>query len=395
MEDVRRILKYGLPLNVLNRDLKLIFMTNLIGSFGDGLFAYLLPVYMSNNLNASSEQIGILYAVMSLLAAVTLFGAGMIADKYDRKKIMIAGWLAWTPAPLIFAFAGDWIHIIPGMVMWGFWLGGPTTAAYILTSADQNKLTLTFTTLSAAWSIGYIFSPALGGYLAGTIGMRFVFFMSFGLYAAACAMLFFIRSQHAKLDTEQVSEKQYSFFRLLKTRRLLKLTIFFAAVIFFLNMFRPFAPKLLSDVYQYGNFEIGLLGSVSFSSSAILGILLGRAADNKGRSYALATSLIFCWVSTTLLVLSGNFVMLLVTFFLVGGSYLTWSLLGATVGPLAPESCRARWVAVPQTVSMFSSIVAPYVGGFLYGVWPYYPFIIAIVATVLLTFLTSSKLLRE
>lgn len=382
-------------MNVLNRDLKLIFMTNLIGSFGDGLFAYLLPVYMSNNLGASSEQIGILYAVMSLLAAATLFGAGMIADKYDRKKIMIAGWLAWTPVPLIFAFAGDWIHMIPGMVMWGFWLGGPTTAAYILTSADENKLTLTFTTLSAAWSIGYIFSPALGGYLAGTIGMRFVFFMSFGLYAAACAMLLFIRSQHAKLETERAPEKQYSFFRLLKTRRLLKLTIFFAAVIFFLNMFRPFVPQLLSDVYRYGNFEIGLLGSVSFSSSAILGILLGKAADNRGRSYALTISLIFCWVSTTLLVLSGNFAMLLVTFFLVGGSYLTWSLLGATVGPLAPESCRARWVAVPQTVSMFSSIVAPYIGGFLYGVWPYYPFIIAIIAAVLLTFLASSKLLKD
>ena len=30
----------------LNRDLKLLFVSNLIGAFGDGLYAYLLPVYI-------------------------------------------------------------------------------------------------------------------------------------------------------------------------------------------------------------------------------------------------------------------------------------------------------------------------------------------------------------
>ena len=68
-----KILKFGFPFEVLNKDLRLIFTSNLIGSFGDGLYAYLLPYYMSKNLNASSVEIGILYAVVSLVAALTLF----------------------------------------------------------------------------------------------------------------------------------------------------------------------------------------------------------------------------------------------------------------------------------------------------------------------------------
>jgi len=100
---LHKILKFGFPFEVLNRDLKLIFASNLIGSFGDGLYAYLLPNYMAETLKASSVEIGMLYAIMGLVAALTLLVAGTLADKYDRKKIMIAGWIAWVPAPIIFS----------------------------------------------------------------------------------------------------------------------------------------------------------------------------------------------------------------------------------------------------------------------------------------------------
>jgi MFS family permease len=153
-------------------------------------------------------------------------------------------------------------------------------------------------------------------------------------------------------------------------------------------MFRPFVPKFLADIYHYSDFDIGVLGSVSFLGSAVLGILLGKIGDKWKKAYALAASLILCSLSLLLLLLFGNFEILTVTFFITGGSYLTWSLLGAVVGPLAPESIRARWVSVPQTVTMFASFVAPYIGGVLYGISSYYPFMTAIIATLLLASLT-------
>jgi len=391
----RKILRLGFPFEVLNRDLKLIFASNLAGSFGDGLYAYLLPYYMDRTLKASPEEIGILYAVVSLVAASTLLVGGMFADRCDRKKIMIAGWIAWLPAPVIFSFAENWLQMLPGMILWGFWLGGPTNTAYITTSAKKNKLTLTFTALSAAWSFGYIFSPGIGGYLSATVGMQIVFYSAFILYALAGVILVFINSQRAKGDALHPSEKRYSFFELLRTRKLLVLSTFFASTIFVLMLFRPYVPQFLADVYGYGVFEIGVLGSVCFFGSAVLGILLGRLGDKWRKGYALAVSLILCCFSLMLLIVSGNFFILIITFFMAGGSYITWSLMSAIVGPLAPEPIKARWISIPQTASMFSSFIAPYIGGVLYDSSPYNPFLVAITITPFLALLLSTKLFEE
>ena len=385
----RRFLRFGFPIEVLNRDLKLMFTSNLIGSFGDGLYAFSLPYYMTETLKASSVEIGILYAFMSLTAALTLLLAGAIADKYDRKKIMIAGWLVWVPAPIIFSLAKNWVQMLPGMILWGFWLEGPTSTAYIVTAADKNRLTLTFTVISSSWSLGYIFSPAIGGYMAEKIGMQAVFYMSFILYAIAGLVLAFMSSQRAPAIQQKRSESS-STKEILKDRKLLSMSAFFASIMFVLMMFRPLVPKFLADAYNYRDFEIGVLGSMAFFGSAVLGIILGRVGDKWGKGQALAASMASCGISLTIMLLTGDLHILAAAFFLVGASYIIWSLMSAIIGPQAPEPIRAKWISIPQTVSMFASIIAPYVGGVLYEISLYYPFIVAIVASLALAVIAVS-----
>lgn len=373
---------------VLSRDLRLIFASNLVGAFGDGLYAYILPYYIAEALGASSVEVGILFALTSLTAALTLLVAGALADKYDRKKIMIAGWFAWLPAPLIFAFAKNWVQAIPGMILWGFWLGGPTSTAYIVTTADKNRLTLAFTMISSAWSLGYIFAPALGGYMAGKVGMTTVFIAAFTLYALAALTLGFIRSQYAPRQQEKMEDSPLTTLQLIKTRKLALISAFFAAVMFAMMMFRPFVPEFLAYIYHYRKFEIGVLGSVAFTGSAVLGIVLGKFGDKYGKKFSLATSMALCSFSLAVMLSSGNFYILTFAFFLMGASYITWSLMSAVIGPMAPEHIRARWISIPQTVSMLASILAPYLGGVLYSVSPNLPFTTAIVITAVLTLIS-------
>lgn len=348
---------------------------------------------MTESLKASPVEVGTLYATANIFAALTLLTAGLLADKYDRKKILILGWVAWVPAPLIFAFARNWVQMLPGMALWGVWFGPPASTAYIVTTVSKGKLTLTFTAISSAWSLGYIFSPALGGYLARTTGMQLVFFLAFVFYALAGVLLFFIRSQVPAKNTLHTPEKSYSKFQLLKNRQLLVLSAFLGLTMFAILLFRPFIPTFLADVYGYKGFEIGVLGSFSFFGSAFLGIALGRIGDKFKRSYALAAALALVGSSLVLLLLSGDFQVMLVTQVLVGASYLAWPLMNAIIGPYAPEAFRALWVAIPQSISMFSSILAPYLGGVLYEVSPYYPFIFGIAVTLFLALLAFAKLL--
>ena len=71
--------------SLLDRDLKLIFLANLVGSFGDGLYAYIMPYYLSNSIGATPVEIGILYGTTNVFAALTLLASGLLGDKFDRK----------------------------------------------------------------------------------------------------------------------------------------------------------------------------------------------------------------------------------------------------------------------------------------------------------------------
>jgi DHA1 family bicyclomycin/chloramphenicol resistance-like MFS transporter len=377
----------------LNKDLKLIFFANLAGSFGDGLYAYIMPYYMKDSLKADAVEIGILYAMANLFAAMTLVIAGLLADRYDRKKILVLGWAAWVPAPLIFAVAKNWVQMIPGMALWGVTIGPPTMAAFIIATTNKNKLTLTFTVISSAWSLGYIFSPALGGYVGRIVGMPLVFLTASICYTAATVILLLMRSQFRANHISGAERKETSTLQLLKSRKLLTLSIFLGAIMFAVFLFRPFIPTFLTDVYGYNGFQIGVLGSFSFFGSALLGVMLGRLGDKTQKTHALAAALALIGFALMPFLLFNNFQVLLVTQLLVGASYIAWPLISAIIGPLAPERARALWVAIPLAVGMFSSILAPYLGGVLYEISPFYPFVFGIAVTLFLALVALAKTL--
>lgn len=395
MKPIAKFLKSSFPFWMLKRDLRLIFVSRFVGSFGDGLYSYLLPRYITENLAAGSVEVGILYAILNLVAALTLFLAGMVADKYDRKKIMVLGWVIWMPAPIIFSLAENWLQMLPGMILYGFWIGGPTVTAYIIITADRGKLTLTFTTLSVAWSMGYTFAPALGGYLSESVGMGNVFYLAFVLYTLAAVSLCFVRSQYSRGRNQFPLEEKLSFHKILKTRKLLSLSLFFALIFFVLMLSRPFLPQFLGEIYKLNDFEIGVLGSISFFGASVLATLLGKIGDRWGKAYAVAISMLLCCFSISLIILSDKIPVLLPAFFLIGGSYTTWSLMGALMGNLAPEAMQARWISIPQTIAILASFTAPYIGGTLYSVSPYYPFIVAIVTTPLIAIISLTSLLES
>jgi hypothetical protein len=61
------------------------------------------------------------------------------------------------------------------------------------------------------------------------------------------------------------------------------------------------------------------------------------------------------------------------------------------VGPLAPEYMRAKWIAVPQTIGMLCSFLAPYVGGVLYKTSPYNLLVVTSVASIISALIILKK----
>jgi MFS family permease len=386
----RNILSFKFLSGALNRNLKLLFVATFIGAFGDGLYFYILPLYVRER-GADSVEVGIFFSVMILAAAFTPLLGGYLADKYNAKKAMIAGWLVWMPVPIIFSLAKDWVQLLPGAVLYGFWIGQPAFSAYIASSAEKERMALTFTVLSSSWSLGYIFSPALGAYLSDAVGIRWVFYLTFILYGTCTSILFLISSQDVTTQSSQPSSTATSFRR----KKLLVWSAFFAVIMFFMLLVRPLVPQILKDEFHLTDSLVGILGSITFLGSGVLGICLGRIGDKWKKAGAISVCMILCSVSALILVLFNNFFALSLASFFMGASYTTWSLIGAVMSLIAPETSRARWISVPLSASMFAAFLAPYLGGLLYESSRYNPFLIFIVATALLSVLALTKLFDE
>ena len=380
----------NLLFGALNRDLKLILFSNFVGAFGDGLYFYILPLYI-RSLEAGPVEVGIFFSVLCLAAAISPIPGGFLADRYDRKKVMILGWLIWMPVPLVFSLAEHWSQMLPVAVLYGCWIGQPASSAYVATSADRRKMTLTFTMISAAWWSGYIFSPTLGGFLSKyVIGMRRVFRLSFIFYALCTSILLFISSQHAKKQSSPPSSPTP-----LRRKKMLLWSLFFAMIMFVQVIVRPSVPQFLDDEYGFDEFHIGVFASVTFFGSALLTMWLGRIGDRRTRAGAVSISMILCCVSIAILVSFNNFLTLILASFLMGSSYSAWSVVSALFGSVAPEASRGRWMSVQQTAGMLAAFLAPYLGGMLYEAWPYNPFLVAIVATPLLAVLALTSPFQE
>jgi len=119
----------------------------------DGLTIYLLPLFI-RNLSATPENVGFLYSILTIASAITIIPGGYLADKYDRKKILVLAWAIWVPVPLLFAFATNWTQLPPAMFLYGILFSGPASSAYIVGRAQKSKMASTFTLLVSAWGIG-------------------------------------------------------------------------------------------------------------------------------------------------------------------------------------------------------------------------------------------------
>lgn len=390
----RRILSFAFPSEALTRDVLLICLSNVIGAFGEGLYLWGFPLYV-RSLQADYLQLGIVLSTVIGFAALVPLPGGLLADRYDRKKILILSWIPWVLAPLIYSFAGNWVQLIPGTFCFGIsMIGIPAVNAYVIT-AVPNKKTLT-QALSLIWSsffFSYIFAPATGGYLATVIGMRWVLRVAAVLCAIATGVFFFLHSQHPRKENMVEPEED-----LTKTeekrlwRKIILWSAFLAAAFFFINIGRPYVQTFLAEGVKMSEIEVGLFGSISFAGMTFIGIGLGRVGDRWKKSGAMGICLLLYPLSMIPLMLTNNVGFLMFIAFFLGGSAASSSLTNSYAGAIAPKSKRGLWLSIPQTATLVASFIAPYLGAYLYTFSPAYSFIVSITAMPVLGAYAITKL---
>jgi DHA1 family tetracycline resistance protein-like MFS transporter len=162
-----------------------IFITLFLDIFGIGLVAPILPrlieSFSAGGVVQASYLYGWLVALYSLMQFVFAPLLGALSDRYGRRPIILGSLLGAGLDYLLLAFAPTLGWFFVGRILAGI-MGANITAAsaYIADVSPPEKRAQNFGLVGAAFGLGFIAGPALGG-LLGDIGLRTPFLVAAGV----------------------------------------------------------------------------------------------------------------------------------------------------------------------------------------------------------------------
>jgi len=162
-----------------------IFITVLLDVIGLGIIIPILPQLVTELTGGDVAQaaftygfIVAVYALMQFLFAPVL---GSLSDRFGRRPVILIALLGFGINYLLLALAPNLTWLIVARIISGILGASITTAnAYIADISTPQNRAQNFGLVGAAFGLGFILGPALGGIL-GTISPRLPFYVAAGL----------------------------------------------------------------------------------------------------------------------------------------------------------------------------------------------------------------------
>lgn len=165
--------------------LAFIFVTLFLDVLGVGLIIPILPKLIEQlsggNVSAAAHTFGLLAALYSLMQFLFAPVLGSLSDRFGRRAVILGSLLGSWLDYLLLAFAPSIPWFFLGRLIAGITGANYAAAsAYIADVSPPEKRAANFGLIGAAFGLGFIMGPALGGVL-GNIGLRVPFFAAAGL----------------------------------------------------------------------------------------------------------------------------------------------------------------------------------------------------------------------
>ena len=369
--------------------LAILFLTVFVDLVGFGIVLPLLPFY-ADRFGASGLQIGVL--VFSYSAAQLLFAPiwGRLSDRYGRRPILIVGLIGSAISYVIFAYAGSILALLLSRIMAG--VGGaniPVAQAYIADITPPEKRAGGMGLIGAAFGLGFIFGPAIGGLLAPiapeapglaaaalcavNAGLAF-FFLPESLSVAERGRRFVRRAIEAA-DAPSRLEQVRILLRDRAVVQILVLSFLFTAAF---SSMHPVFPLFVEDRLGLGERGVGWLFTFLGTVSAIMqGGVVRALAPRIGElglvrlcAIPFAVGLLLIGLAQSLWVILLGLTLLAVGF---GG---TLPSLVSLLSQAVPDDVQGGSLGVGQSVTAASRIFGPLLGGVMWDLaGPTSPFV--------------------
>ena len=354
-----------------NKEMWTLFLVVFMDLLGFGLILPLLP-FIAERFGGNEFQIGLLAATYSFFQFIAAPILGKLSDKYGRKKLLIISQIGSGIGFLLLGFANSLTLLFISRIIDGITGGNISIAqAYVADITDKENRSKGMGIVGAAFGLGFIVGPAMGGLLS-KYSFSLPAFVATGmaLLTALATFLFLeetVKTNKIKLKIREVFGGQKDWYRIISEQGLMVLTLSFLALNLAQGLMQGMFPLWAERSIGYGPENIGWF----FAYIGILSIIIQlKVLPWFTKMIGEVSTLKLATVSRGLglfaipLVMDPKILVAVIPLFSLGG--MANPTLQALVSEKVDEKEYGKTLGVVQSSGSLGRILGPIIGGQLF-----------------------------
>lgn len=367
-----------------NKALVVLFVTIFLDLMGFGLIIPILPIY-AKALGATDAMVGLLGTSFSIMQFIFASFWGGLSDRFGRRPIMLASISIMVLAYILFANATVLWLLFATRLLKGFGAANLSVAqAYISDIIPKEERTKAFGIIGAAFGLGFIFGPSIGGVINEYSGVSGVGYFAAGLSAINLLLAYMFLGETLKQKASSIDLFPNPFMDILRFRKSAEVnalfTINFVYILGF-SMMQITSTLLWAEHFGLSEMHIGY----TFAYIGLLAVVIQGGLIGYFNSWFGERNLLFFG---TILVALGLFFMpfvptdqfyleLVCMTLLSFGNALLTPTISSLLTSYAPEDAQGKILGTNQSVGSLARVLGPAIGGAVYGLHFTYPYVLA------------------
>ncbi len=359
-----------------------IMVTTAVTMMGQGIISPVLPLF-AKEFGIGMAMVGVTVAVFSLGRIFFNVPAGMVAERYGRRIVLIGGLLIITIASVLMALSHSFVEMVIYRFFTGvgsaiYLTGALTTLADISTNDNRARY---MSYQQGSLLFGSSLGPAVGGFAAELWGFRSAFYILAGLSALGLLWAMLQLPETAKLGgapapaRERGQPRQPSqgagavktLLTLIASLDFLLVSFYFFMVVFTRNGGRGSLLPLVGDAQAgLGPGALGVIFTVMALINFFIVIPAGWLADRYGRKMLMLPGALLTSAGLVAFIFCHSFWPFLGAAVVLGiGTGVVGPAPAAFIADLAPAGGRGLAIGLFRTFGDVGGMIGPVLLGWM------------------------------
>lgn len=362
---------------MIDKRIWIIFLIIFVNLLGFGIILPLLPYYVES-MGAGALTVGFVSAAYSLFQLLSAPILGELSDKIGRRPILIFSLVGTTVSFFLLGIAQTISVVFISRIIDGISGGNIATAqAYIADITNKENRTQGMGIMMAAFSLGFILGPALGGILS-EYGYAVPALVAAVVSLISTILTIFFLPESLNIKTSKLKTKKKSniifnlkdFYEALTQPNVgIVLTVSFLVMLSFSIMqgtFALFSEHTLNLTVKDIGYIFAFLGLIGVIMQLFL---LKRITKLFSEKQAVIIAIICMSLALLFLAVTKNIYTLYFSIFLLAiGNSITNPILSGIVSKLTPDSEQGNVLGTSQSVGSFARLLGPLIGTGMYSI---------------------------